>query len=67
MIDHWPRDNRRVRFPWHVSRVNRDRCPTIVDADNKVVCLLTSGTLEDAERIVRRCNADAEAREMTEV
>ena len=57
----------KAKFPWRVSRCQKDFHPTVVDADDQVVAWLVNGSIEDAERIVKRCNAAAELCYLEEV
>jgi hypothetical protein len=50
-------DKRLLKYPWRVSSYSRNKRPTVIDADGKVVCQLVNGTMKDAEELVRRCNA----------
>lgn len=48
-----------ARFPWHVSHRDRNRNPTVVDVDGKVVAEVFEG-IEAAERIVKASNRVAQ-------
>ena len=57
----------KARFPWHVSRRDRNRNPTVVDADGRVVVEVLNGGLEAAERIVKASNRAAELMGLEEI
>ena len=57
----------KVRFPWHVSKTKKNYFPTIVDVNGRVVAQMTTGTVEDAQRIVDASNRAAAGAGLEEV